>query len=157
MNARTDVAAGAGVLDRLQVLRSAPAPLRGTPVATWTPSPRTAVGQRRVPGTGLQPSLPDTTTTRTDPAGSTVATLDFGPKDGVHLNLCQALYAFLLSWNEHAERGLARWRVPERPRHIYPTVFRGGLPTNCMRLETQDLKNGAGDGDRTRDQRLGKP
>ena len=85
MSARAASAPGAGVLDRLQVLRSAPTPLRGAPAATWTPSPRTGVGQLRVPGTGLQPWLHDTTTTRTDPAGSTLATPDFGPKDGVHL------------------------------------------------------------------------
>ena len=86
MNARIDVASRAGVLDRLQVLRSAPTPLRGAPAAAWTQSPRTAVGQLRVPGTGLQPSLQDTTTTRTDPAGSTLTTPGFGPKDGVHLS-----------------------------------------------------------------------
>ena len=86
MSARAASAPGAGVLDRLQVLRSAPTPLRGAPAATWTPSPRTGVGPLRVPGPGLQPSSHDTTTTRTDPAGSTLATPDFGPKDGVHLN-----------------------------------------------------------------------
>ena len=86
MSARAASAPGAGVLDRLQVLRSAPTPLRGAPAATWTPSPRTGVGPLRVPGTGLQPWLHDTTTTRTDPAGSTLATPDFGPKDGVHLS-----------------------------------------------------------------------
>ena len=87
MSARAASAPGAGVLDRLQVLRSAPTPLRGAPAATWTPSPRTGVGPLRVPGPGLQPSSHDTTTTRTDPAGSTLARPDFGPKDGVHLNL----------------------------------------------------------------------
>ena len=86
MSARAASAPGAGVLDRLQVLRSAPTPLRGAPAATWTPSPRTGVGRLRVPGPGLQPSSHDTTTTRTDPAGSTLARPDFGPKDGVHLN-----------------------------------------------------------------------
>ena len=86
MSARAASAPGAGVLDRLQVLRSAPTPLRGAPAATWTPSPRTGVGPLRVPGPGLQPSSHDTTTTRTDPAGSTLARPDFGPKDGVHLN-----------------------------------------------------------------------
>ena len=85
MSARVVPAVGASVLDRLQVLRFAPAPLRGAPAATWTPSPRTGVGQLRVPGTGLQPWLHDTTTTSTDPAGSTLATPDFGPKNGVHL------------------------------------------------------------------------
>ena len=85
MSARAASAPGAGVLDRLQVLRSAPTPLRGAPAATWTPSPRTGVGPLRVPGPGLQPSSHDTTTTRTDPAGSTLARPDFGPKDGVHL------------------------------------------------------------------------
>ena len=87
MSARAASAPGAGVLDRLQVLRSAPTPLRGALAATWTPSPRTGVGPLRVPGPGLQPSSHDTTTTRTDPAGSTLATPDFGPKDGVHLNV----------------------------------------------------------------------
>ena len=67
-------ASGAGVLDRLQVLGSAPTPLRGAPAATWPPSPRTGVRQLRVAGPGLQPWLQDTTTTRTDPAGSTLAT-----------------------------------------------------------------------------------
>ena len=86
MSARAASAPGAGVLDRLQVLRSAPTPLRGAPAATWTPSPRTGVGPLRVPGPGLQPSSHDTTTTRTDPAGSTLARPDFGPKDGVHLD-----------------------------------------------------------------------
>ena len=86
MSARAASAPGAGVLDRLQVLRSAPTPLRGAPAATWTPSPRTGVGPLRVPGPGLQPSSHDTTTTRTDPAGSTLARPDFGPKDGVHLS-----------------------------------------------------------------------
>ena len=85
MSARAASAPGAGVLDRLQVLRSAPTPLRGALAATWTPSPRTGVGPLRVPGPGLQPSSHDTTTTRTDPAGSTLARPDFGPKDGVHL------------------------------------------------------------------------
>ena len=87
MSARAASAPGAGVLDRLQVLRSAPTPLRGALAATWTPSPRTGVGPLRVPGPGLQPSSHDTTTTRTDPAGSTLARPDFGPKDGVHLTL----------------------------------------------------------------------
>ena len=74
--------------DRLQVLRSAPTPLRGALAATWScPSPRTGVGPLRVPGPGLQPSSHDTTTTRTDPAGSTLARPDFGPKDGVHLSV----------------------------------------------------------------------
>ena len=86
MSARAASAPGAGVLDRLQVLRSAPTPLRGALAATWTPSPRTGVGPLRVPGPGLQPSSHDTTTTRTDPAGSTLARPDFGPKDGVHLS-----------------------------------------------------------------------
>ena len=85
MSARVVQAVGASVLDRLQVLRFAPTPLRGAPAATWTPSPRTSVGQLRVPGTGLQPWLHDTTTTSTDPAGSTLATPAFGPKNGVHL------------------------------------------------------------------------
>jgi hypothetical protein len=40
----------------------------------------------RVSAPGLQPELHDTTTTSTDPAGSTLATPSFGPKDGVHLN-----------------------------------------------------------------------
>ena len=53
MSARVVPAVGASVLDRLQVLRFAPTPLRGAPAATWTPSPRTGVGQLRVPGTGL--------------------------------------------------------------------------------------------------------
>ena len=87
MSARAASAPGAGVLDRLQVLRSAPTPLRGALAATWTPSPRTGVGPLRVPGPGLQPSSHDTTTTRTDPAGSTLARPDFGPKDGVHLSV----------------------------------------------------------------------
>ena len=90
MSARAASAPGAGVLDRLQVLRSAPTPLRGAPAATWTPSPRTGVGPLRVPGPGLQPSSHDTTTTRTDPAGSTLARPDFGPKDGVHLKIRSA-------------------------------------------------------------------
>ena len=76
-------ASGAGVLDRLQVLRSAPTPLRGAPAATWPPSPRTGVRQLRVAGPGLQPWLQDTTTTRTDPAGSTLATPVLGPRNGV--------------------------------------------------------------------------
>ena len=90
MSARAASAPGAGVLDRLQVLRSAPTPLRGALAATWTPSPRTGVGPLRVPGPGLQPSSHDTTTTRTDPAGSTLARPDFGPKDGVHLRSCRS-------------------------------------------------------------------
>ena len=85
MTALAVLASGAGVLDRLQVLRSAPTPLRGAPAATWTRSPRTGVRQLRLAGTGLQPRLHDTTTRRTDRAGSTLATPDFGPKDGVHL------------------------------------------------------------------------
>ena len=85
MSAPAVPAGGASVLDRLQVLRFAPTPLRGAPAATWTQSPRTGVGQLPVPGTGLQPWLHDTTTTSTDPAGSTLATPDFGPKNGVHL------------------------------------------------------------------------
>ena len=96
MSARAASAPGAGVLDRLQVLRSAPTPLRGAPAATWTPSPRTGVGPLRVPGPGLQPSSHDTTTTRTDPAGSTLATPDFGPKDGVHLSA--AVWPGCRSW-----------------------------------------------------------
>ena len=63
---RAIVRNGPRVLDRLQVLRSAPTPLRGALAATWTPSPRTGVGPLRVPGPGLQPSSHDTTTTRTD-------------------------------------------------------------------------------------------
>ena len=47
MSVLADRASGAGVLDRLQVLRSAPTPLRGAPAATWPPSPRTG-------GYGLQ-------------------------------------------------------------------------------------------------------
>jgi hypothetical protein len=43
------------------------------------------VGQLRAPGIGLPPKLHDTTTTSTDPAGSTLGRPDFGPKDGVHL------------------------------------------------------------------------
>jgi hypothetical protein len=78
-------ASGAGVRDCLQVLRSAPTPLRGAPTATWTQSPRTGAEPVRVPDPGLQPWLHDTTRTRTDPAGSTLATPDFGPKDRVHL------------------------------------------------------------------------
>ena len=72
---------------RLQVLRSAPTPLRGAPAATWPPSPRTGVRQLRVAGPGLQPWLQDTTTTRTDPAGSTLATPVLGPRNGVHLRV----------------------------------------------------------------------
>ena len=90
MSVLADRASGAGVLDRLQVLRSAPTPLRGAPAATWPPSPRTGVRQLRVAGPGLQPWLQDTTTTRTDPAGSTLATPVLGPRNGVHLPL-QAL------------------------------------------------------------------
>ena len=85
MSVLADRASGAGVLDRLQVLRSAPTPLRGAPAATWPPSPRTGVRQLRVAGPGLQPGLQDTTTTRTDPAGSTLATPVLGPRNGVHL------------------------------------------------------------------------
>ena len=87
MSALVALAPGAGVLDRRQVPRSAPTPLRRAPAATSTQSPRTGVGQLGVPGPGpgLQPRSYDTTTTRTDPAGSTLATPDFGPKDGVHL------------------------------------------------------------------------
>ena len=84
MSVLADRASGAGVLDRLQVLRSAPTPLRGAPAATWPP-PRTGVRQLRVAGPGLQPWLQDTTTTRTDPAGSTLATPVLGPRNGVHL------------------------------------------------------------------------
>lgn len=36
---------GTGVLDRLQVLRFAPTPLRGAPAATWTRSARTGSEQ----------------------------------------------------------------------------------------------------------------
>ncbi len=86
MSVLADRASGAGVLDRLQVLRSAPTPLRGAPAATWPPSPRTGVRQLRVAGPGLQPWLQDTTTTRTDPAGSTLATPVLGPRNGVHLH-----------------------------------------------------------------------
>ena len=50
MSVLADRASGAGVLDRLQVLRSAPTPLRGAPAATWPPSPRTGVRQLRVAG-----------------------------------------------------------------------------------------------------------
>ena len=85
MSVLADRASGAGVLDRLQVLRSAPTPLRGAPAATWPPSPRTGVRQLRVAGPGLQPWLQDTITTRTDPAGSTLATPVLGPRNGVHL------------------------------------------------------------------------
>ena len=91
MSAPAVPAGGASVLDRLQVLRFAPTPLRGAPAATWTQSPRTGVGQLPVPGTGLQPWLHDTTTTSTDPAGSTLATPDFGPKNGVHLTQAHRL------------------------------------------------------------------
>ena len=87
MSVLADRASGAGVLDRLQVLRSAPTPLRGAPAATWPPSPRTGVRQLRVAGPGLQPWLQDTTTTRTDPAGSTLATPVLGPRNGVHLRV----------------------------------------------------------------------
>ena len=97
MSARAASAPGAGVLDRLQVLRSAPTPLRGALAATWTPSPRTGVGPLRVPGPGLQPSSHDTTTTRTDPAGSTLARPDFGPKDGVHLSSTTLFWTHLAS------------------------------------------------------------
>ena len=85
MSVLADRASGAGVLDRLLVLRSAPTPLRGAPAATWPPSPRTGVRQLRVAGPGLQPWLQDTITTRTDPAGSTLATPVLGPRNGVHL------------------------------------------------------------------------
>ena len=54
--------------------------LAGVPVGSTA-----SVRQLRVAGTGLQPRLHDKTTRRTDPAGSTLATPDFGPKDGVHL------------------------------------------------------------------------
>ena len=57
MSVLADRASGAGVLDRLLVLRSAPTPLRGAPAATWPPSPRTGVRQLRVAGPGLQPWL----------------------------------------------------------------------------------------------------
>ena len=87
MSVLADRASGAGVLDRLLVLRSAPTPLRGAPAATWPPSPRTGVRQLRVAGPGLQPWLQDTITTRTDPAGSTLATPVLGPRNGVHLRL----------------------------------------------------------------------
>ena len=50
MSVLADRASGAGVLDRLQVLRSAPTPLRGAPAAIWPPSPRTGVRQLRVAG-----------------------------------------------------------------------------------------------------------
>ena len=105
MSARAASAPGAGVLDRLQVLRSAPTPLRGAPAATWTPSPRTGVGPLRVPGPGLQPSSHDTTTTRTDPAGSTLARPDFGPKDGVHLTGAglEALTFYRKNYNERLQ------------------------------------------------------
>ena len=56
--------------------------LAGVPVGSTA-----SVRQLRVAGTGLQPRLHDKTTRRTDPAGSTLATPDFGPKDGVHLRL----------------------------------------------------------------------
>ena len=92
MSAPAVPAGGASVLDRLQVLRFAPTPLRGAPAATWTQSPRTGVGQLPVPGTGLQPWLHDTTTTSTDPAGSTLATPDFGPKNGVHLRFLRCSF-----------------------------------------------------------------
>ena len=108
MSARAASAPGAGVLDRLQVLRSAPTPLRGAPAATWTPSPRTGVGPLRVPGPGLQPSSHDTTTTRTDPAGSTLARPDFGPKDGVHLK--QLLQ--LVAQRERRLKLIARFEAP---------------------------------------------
>ncbi len=85
MSARAALASGAGVLDRLQVVRSAPTPLRGAPAATWPRSPRPGVGQLRAPDIGLPPRLHDTTTTSTDPAGSTLGMPGFGPKDGVHL------------------------------------------------------------------------
>ena len=94
MSVLADRASGAGVLDRLQVLRSAPTPLRGAPAATWPPSPRTGVRQLRVAGPGLQPWLQDTTTTRTDPAGSTLATPVLGPRNGVHLRT-QSLRQYL--------------------------------------------------------------
>ena len=55
--------------------------LAGVPVGSTA-----SVRQLRVAGTGLQPRLHDKTTRRTDPAGSTLATPDFGPKDGVHLS-----------------------------------------------------------------------
>ena len=57
--------------------------LAGVPVGSTA-----SVRQLRVAGTGLQPRLHDKTTRRTDPAGSTLATPDFGPKDGVHLRPC---------------------------------------------------------------------
>ena len=115
MSARAASAPGAGVLDRLQVLRSAPTPLRGAPAATWTPSPRTGVGPLRVPGPGLQPSSHDTTTTRTDPAGSTLARPDFGPKDGVHLKDRAVLLRFRLRsrhvyWQPGIEAFVSRFR-----------------------------------------------
>ena len=93
MSVLVDRASGAGVLDRLQVLRSAPTPRRGAPAATWTPSPRTGRGQVRVPGQGLQPWLHTPTTTRIDPAGSSLAMANFGPKNGVHLTISHAFAA----------------------------------------------------------------
>ena len=61
--------------------------LAGVPVGSTA-----SVRQLRVAGTGLQPRLHDKTTRRTDPAGSTLATPDFGPKDGVHLSLPSSVY-----------------------------------------------------------------
>ena len=107
MSAPAVPAGGASVLDRLQVLRFAPTPLRGAPAATWTQSPRTGVGQLPVPGTGLQPWLHDTTTTSTDPAGSTLATPDFGPKNGVHLSVV--------------------WKQWQRPRTRYRALMKRGV------------------------------
>ena len=106
MSVLADRASGAGVLDRLQVLRSAPTPLRGAPAATWPPSPRTGVRQLRVAGPGLQPWLQDTTTTRTDPAGSTLATPVLGPRNGVHLPAQRVVSQFDL---------LGFWDLGERP------------------------------------------
>ena len=51
MSVLADRASGAGVLDRLQVLRSAPTPLRGAPAATWPP----VSAHRRKAVTGCRP------------------------------------------------------------------------------------------------------
>ena len=110
MSTLTVRASGAGVLDCLQVLRSAPTPLRGAPTATWTQSLRTGAEPLRVPGPGLQPWLHDTTTTRTDPAGSTLATLDFRPKDGVHLSTrAEEAYQFLCGAGDDNRAVLEFW------------------------------------------------
>ena len=66
--------------------------LAGVPVGSTA-----SVRQLRVAGTGLQPRLHDKTTRRTDPAGSTLATPDFGPKDGVHLSQCLGSASYRLS------------------------------------------------------------